>query len=263
MLLRSFYRKLSTKIYLIIFILLFLTLWCLLFSKEKFIEDYNKNFKESFIYLETNDVVKLEDKNIINVLECINYGNIYVLVDESLQEHEIIVSDNFKQNVSESYILSDVKNYEFIIKEKYKSSSILFNVYVSQSVFNQLVLDKGIKGYYISINNWIDNEKIVSNLKKNYKGECYSFNTSLSDIDYEALFTNINFFINLLIIIFLILFVISILYIINDQKETEYLYYVLGFNRKRILFIRYTNIILLFVFSFIISLLFSSIIFIL
>lgn len=258
--LKSFYRKLSTKIYLFIFVLLFLVLWCLLFSKEKFIIEYNKNYEDSFIYLETNDLVKFDNKNIVNNLECIYYDNVYVLIDESLKDNEIIIDDSFNQNISDTFILADVNNYEFTIKEKIETSSILFNVYVNRKIFDKLVIDKGISGYYISIKNWNDNEKIVSSLKNNYSGQCYSFNTSVSDIDYDTLFTNISFFINLLIIIFVIIFVISIFYIINDQKETEYLYYVLGFNKKTVLFFRFVNIILLYIISFVFSLLFSSII---
>ena len=57
MVLKSFYRKLSSKIYLIIFMLILTGLSTLFTLKDKYIEEFNKMYEDSFIYLESNDVI--------------------------------------------------------------------------------------------------------------------------------------------------------------------------------------------------------------
>lgn len=241
MVLKSFYRKLSSKIYLIIFMLILTGLSTLFTLKDKYIEEFNKMYEDSFIYLESNDVIDFSSVDeVTSVNDCIKYGAFIVMPsEEDLGDDETIIKGSTKLD---TITFEEGSITELKVKRIIETESVVLSIYVNDNVFNKMVNERGIKGYYIKINNFINEERITNELRDKYNCECFGFYTVVSDVDYEVLFNNVELYMNLLVILFVIISIISIYNIINDQKDIEFLYKHLGYTKKKVLINRLFNV---------------------
>lgn len=80
MLLKSFYRKRTSKIYLIVFTLIFLALYMIIFGKSYYREYIKESFKGSYIKFDlSKDKIIPELEGVTNLQEVVNLNKYFLL----------------------------------------------------------------------------------------------------------------------------------------------------------------------------------------
>ena len=101
MLLKSFYRKRTSKIYLIVFTLILLALYMIIFGKSYYREYINESFKGSYIKFDlSKDKIIPELEGVTNLQEVVNLNKYFLLSNSSfnLNNYEILISPFYDDN---------------------------------------------------------------------------------------------------------------------------------------------------------------------
>ena len=290
MILKSFYRKKSTKIYIIIMITIFSTLIAM-----NVINDYLKNVKyENFlerlyILLESDkDYYELLNKSqyFININEILlgEYnGNIIdgryvnqnslnnralIYSDSSIAENEIVIGledyvylfnsgniNSAKYDIVELKIQNEIFNLK--IKDIYKSGK-RSEIKISNTLYKSLCERNDSIIYIFNVKNENEIDKAWQYLVDNIDGEIISLNYETpADVETRKELEEYTFFLEISIYVFIGIFLI-ILLIINknilaDLNKNIYLEYCLGFKNKIIKFNVLSRLMSIHIVSFIIS----------
>ena len=257
MLLKSFYRKRTTKIYLIIFTLIFLALYMVIFGKSYYRKYINESFEGSYITFtlsKDKDFPKLE--GVTNLQEVVNLDNYFLLSNSSfnLDNYEILISPFYndskmmeavQERLAKLGIDTSLYNFEF-------SDEVYTNNFFYANPFTYTILDNQINSndntYVGKLYDWIDFEEFISELEGELGTEidCLIMADAMQYID---IYHGFNIFLYLLLFLFVILSIISIVNVLIDEKKTNFLYRIIGYSNKHKRLIVISKLLSLLVFS--------------
>ena len=273
LILKGFFHKKTSKIYIILIMFIFL---CLLLLKS-FYNYYNNiminETKDNFISvaLDKKNLNKISDlHNIKKIEENIflesdeDYiKNIYLKKDTQLKDNEIILhslfSDNFKIGDTITF-QNKIEKYYFTIVS-FSDKIPQYQALISEKVYEKLSNFTNIREYRIYPKTWGYSNKIIKELKKIKEIiPEYGINTNVvkENNNLVAIVSIISIITNSMLLIFTIIYIILIINIFYDEKKNNYLIKCIGFRNKNIFYYNYLKILLLFL----LSLLLSSIVFI-
>lgn len=268
MIIKSFFRSTSTKIYLILFIILLMSISYLLVASDFLRKSNNEAYyKMSLFYLESNEDIYnrlINNENIINVhetLRCKYYDDIIdyktivedelnnevlVYADENNEyglsgnETVIILSNNYYDSFSSQFSNILGKNIEFILNEE----NILLNIkqidkaYRSRIIISSELFDKlkDKQTTHICTANFI-NEDVADKLiptiaKENEISRELDVETNLEYREkMKKNYKIVHYISNVLIIVFLIITVVINKNIIADLRKNMALEKRLGYTK--------------------------------
>jgi len=256
---KSFFRKKTTKVYLTLFSLLLFSIILLLSFKEYYVSLLKENYKESYLGLvaDKKEINKLKKiKNIDNISEYligdINSDIEYLTLksNDELKNNEIILSDHFISK----YKINDIINvkindfvYEFRVKD---IKEIQLREALISKEYYELLNNKSTKyEYHLTLNNWIQKEKIIKKLNKSINIlDDYGltvFNSGENKTNINNILAIINITLGVIIIIFFLIYIVSILNTLTDENKSNKLYFNLGYNRRKIIVINNLKMFLL------------------
>lgn len=287
-LIKSFIRKKTTKLFILIFsTLIFIILILFIFNKyyNNFINNiYNEN---TYYILKSNKNIYdklLENKNISNLENVIVFeyasssnGNYSKYLIDCENDYIIGISSNkVKLNINDIIVYSSIDNtslegnnisliingetWNFNIKKVYNSN--FSRIYLNQNLFINLLNEQKTYYYTFNLKNYKLNIETIKKIDDVIDIKLVKKIDSDKTINTINKLENIIFILNIITIIviisFLILLLIYIINFFNEGYRSNYCEYLIGFNKKYIkkLLLFEVNIII------ILSLLFSFIVYI-
>lgn len=256
MILKSFYHKKSTKVYLIIITITIIAIMSMFLYKNKIIELGDIANEHSFIAVTSKEPI---DISIINSIKddvnfkscCEGFANISAIkIDDNLKDNEVILPKSRQEDIGGTYNYMD--KYELIIKDVY-DDNIGFFIYVSREMYNTICDHYKNYGYIIYINNWYQKDDLIEEISANNNIIVQPWSMNFSNVDYDFLMYEINIFIRIILTIFVIVNIIVIFNIIHDQKYKIGVYKSLGYNKSIINRYQFINIISLYITSSVIA----------
>lgn len=262
MILKSFYRKKTTRIYLVILVLLFAFVLFVNKKSQDYIKEGNESFKNSYVYFlaskeEYSKIIKLKNVEKVmvgldTILDTTFWENmtVHFIKDDTLKGNETIIAEHIWDNkISNGIFNINFKNVDLSlkVKEYYYSSGDLFNVYISEEVFNSIESLANSYYYRIKLKNWFKYNKTIKNIEKSinysyedllsyeaegYKQEVrYHENGNSTFEGYVNLYTIICYVLDFIMLVVLI---VTIHNILIDEEKNTYLYSCLGYNKQAI-----------------------------
>ena len=251
LLLKSFLRKKTTKIYIVIFFILAVILIICNYGKNSLIDYANENYKGSFMYFESGDIPFQDVKNYSNiddvyeaavVKEGINYRFVPPLAildnDISLSDNQILLPEELKTEYNIGDVITlELKNQsiEFVVQGFFDSKYSSFMYIVNDETISKII-ETGIgeKIYFFTLKNWIYYESMPKNIEKDFGLEYVYLNIEQqNNFNINPLLTTFNLFITMIIIIFLIIGVVTIFNVISDEHKKNTIYRSLGYSKAK------------------------------
>jgi|GEM_PF-6751573 len=268
-LLKSFFRKKTTRTYLFIFTLIVLILESLFYGKNYYIELANKNYNGSYLEFKYN-FAELEKVKKINNISEVSIGmdfelneSTYILLEREnnfSNQNEIAISKILEEtfSIGESIIIViNGQENEFVIKEYFDDPNRVYTFYVNKDFFNQIISSSKDVIYRINLKNWNEYDKTANYLEKKFKiDKDYGFINYINKkqgIDSDFIVLCFRIISMVFIAVYILIFLFTCYNIITDEKEKNKLYFCLGFNKNQIKIIILQKIIVLVLLSFIIS----------
>lgn len=259
---KSFLRDKKTKIYIIIFSFIFSIFFIITIGRREFLNEYNHNYENSFLYLEdSKSIADLKNNAMIkDVNEVIKADIYFLLMDESIENENKIVLPSF---FNKTYNLGDIfsfnlndETYDFTISDFYDTEEITTKVYISKKDFNRLLLNNK-SGHIVIINSWSNLDKVNNYIKNRCGVEPDAYITSTSNMDLTVSLHSFNIYALVIYVVFFIICIVSLYDISKDNKIKKNIYRSLGYSKKQIIIKNLLNIFLIFFISLIISLFLS------
>lgn len=257
MILKSFYKKKSTKIYLIIFSLIFTIFGVVLIGKNYYTEKYNQNYSDAFLYVEAEGEMSFADiDGVSEVKEAIKNG-IFVFTYSDvleLKDDEVSIPDIW----GDSYTTIDFETesgevISFSVSSYYESDAVTPIVYVNKNTLDILLDASQYHSYMLKLDNWDQHERIANEIFDLYNVEPIAYMTSNSDIDYSSIVKNFSTYTYIVIGIFILVSIFTVYNIIIDEKKKNYIYRSLGYTKSSVIRIQLINIVSIFCISLMIS----------
>lgn len=253
LILKSFFRKKTTKTYLAIYTLLLSVLMVLLCTKIVLEDKENSLYNGSYIIVNSSDNEKLKEiKNIKDIKEAImikeDYDN-YVLVynrNYELNSNEIIISSKLKENININENINIVvndANMTLLIKN-YENNDTYNIFYISNELYNKLKNNLSTS-FVVNLKNWRKYENTLQELKKYYKSDNVIIYYNKDNSSYETFIIVINVILITLSILFFIVLIMTCFNLVEDEKIKNKIYYKLGYPKKKLRYYIIFKIILL------------------
>ena len=275
--LKSFYRKKNTKIYLVIITLLFLAMGTLLYLRQNNYNRANSNLEPSYIKFNSNKENLEFIKNIKGIKE-LKYGietyyydetynyskSIYIFSNNTVENNHTYISQQLTSDfLSIASITLTENKYNFKV-DKIINENIDFNyMYISPTDFKTLSTKTKYYTFFIYPNKWLEKNKIINKLQtKGIAKEDIEVNekTRLYSNSFLTKYYIISIILITIGIIFLIVLFITIKNILVDENKNTKLLKYLGFHNNMIKKKHILKIISLLTLSIIISTLIISLI---
>ena len=243
LILKSFFRKKTTKNYIIIFTSIYFIMFILLLFKGYYIGLNNDANKNSYIYIDNAQDFEIlkRFKDIDNIEEgcLVNIDNQeYIFIkDDSLKNNEIVVP-----NYSEDLNVNDTLDFNygkdsnlFVVKNK-QEDNYNFRFYsVNSEQFNKILGEEDSSLIKIfTLKNWLKSNSLLKNMNKGMVGNTVIFNSRASMANFEGIINLLNVFIVLCIIVFIILLFLSIFNIYMNDKKNNFMYEVVGISKMKV-----------------------------
>ena len=243
LILKSFFRKKTTKNYIIIFTSIYFIMFILLLFKGYYIGLNNDANKNSYIYIDNAQDFEIlkRFKDIDNIEEgcLVNIDNQeYIFIkDDSLKNNEIGVP-----NYSEDLNVNDTLDFNygkdsnlFVVKNK-QEDNYNFRFYsVNSEQFNKILGEEDSSLIKIfTLKNWLKSNSLLKNMNKEMVGNTVIFNSRASMANFEGIINLLNVFIVLCIIVFIILLFLSIFNIYMNDKKNNFMYEVVGISKMKV-----------------------------
>lgn len=244
LILKSFFRRKTTRNYIIIFISIYFIMFILLLFKGYYIGLNNIANKNSYIYMDNEqdfeilkrfkDIDNIEDGCLVNID---NQEYIFIK-DDSLKNNEIVVP-----NYSEDLNVNDTLDFNygkysnlFVVKNK-QEDNYNFRFYsVNSEQFNKILGEEDSSLIKIfTLKNWLKSNSLLKNMNKEMIGNTVIFNSRAALANFEGIINLLNVFIVLCIIVFIILLFLSIFNIYMNDKKNNFMYEVVGISKMKVL----------------------------
>lgn len=260
MIIKSFYRKKTTKMYIVIFFFIALTFGIVLVGKDYYKKRYNDNFINSYIeVLAKEDIDLSKVKNVKSSMKAFGCGIFYCIGSETVNENECIVPNNNKDifpvgNFANAYDYNRTYNYTFKVVGYYEAIGKLSRyIYINNNQLEQLRIKENTYNYVVKLKDWGKSEETLLNIKKKFNVEAYLVKASEANVDFDSTIRNFTIFTYLIIGIFILVSVFTINNMIQDEKENNYVYRSLGYSKMKVGKILTLKIGSLFLISFLMS----------
>jgi hypothetical protein len=274
-LLKSFFRRKTTKLYIIIFIILSISFVVSSGLKKYFIEFANSNYKGSLVYVNIGKEAQ-EKLNSIN-----NISNIYQSVEVKIENVEYIFINtsyiNYEDNLDKYDILvpnlyiNDIKigdkinindDIELTVKGYFDSSSYPFVIIANEELINYLIdNDIGKNAYTIVLENWLNRDDTFNELTTTFNLEYITMNIVYNhNVSLDFFVKVFNVLMNIIVLLFVIIFIATIYSIINDELKNQLLYKCMGYTKINLIKLISIKLLLILTIS-ILSYIISTIIF--
>lgn len=243
LILKSFFRRKTTRNYIIIFTSIYFIMFILLLFKGYYIGLNNIANKNSYIYMDNEqdfeilkrfkDIDNIEDGCLVNID---NQEYIFIK-DDSLKNNEIVVP-----NYSEDLNVNDTLDFNygkysnlFVVKNK-QEDNYNFRFYsVNSEQFNKILGEEDSSLIKIfTLKNWLKSNSLLKNMNKEMIGNTVIFNSRASMANFEGIINLLNVFIVLCIIVFIILLFLSIFNIYMNDKKNNFMYEVVGISKMKV-----------------------------
>ena len=230
LILKSFFRKKTTKIYYVIYTLIFLCIVLLLFAKDVFRQKNEESHKNCFLVVKNIDNADELKSDIITdiqkiIIADVDNQEIYLLTDSNydLKENEVVLPSFYKDMVDEEeFNLSINNNTESLLIKDYYDSENMFLLYISKDKYNELELYSN-NSFIIRIKEWDKNfANFITYLRNKYDSNNVLGYDDISNKDYSGYIFIVKIFLIVLIILFLVTLIITSINIINDDNEKNY-----------------------------------------
>lgn len=264
MLLKSFFRKRTIKNYFIIFLLTFTLIFTSCFLKRFYIDKQNELYKTSYIWFYTNDIniKEIKHENIKDVVVGLWLDRYTFAKSSQLSDDEIIVpNEKTFPTAEEIYHINDnfsleEYNLNLRIKEKNEFDDLY---YISENNFEKLNNSNMEKIYIVTLKSYLpENQKVTEDFLQDKFNIILGFkNNAQGRRDYLGRINMINFFVIICVIFFSIVFVITLINIVVDEQKTNKLYYVIGYNKLKIVLIFISKVISLVIIPLLLALIMS------
>lgn len=244
MILISFLRKKTSKIYFIIIFLVFLIFGILTIGRDYYLKRANDNYKGSFVIINNFDRYNLQkNKNIKSVEDAVILDEVIFVEekDSNLKDYEIIIPENYKDEYPKNSLLQ-YATYKFKVKDYYSWPSDKTILIVNKTTLNNI--SEGKISKIIDFKNWAYYDRTINNLKINTNDYIIYLKRS-SNIDYKSIIIIFNIFVYVSFVLFIIIGIITILNILNDEKRNNFLYKTIGYSKIDIFIINALKIIIL------------------
>ena len=243
LILKSFFRRKTTKNYIIIFTSIYFIMFILLLFKGYYIGLNNIANKNSYIYMDNEqdfeilkrfkDIDNIEDGCLVNID---NQEYIFIK-DDSLKNNEIIVpsySEDLNVNDTLDFNYGKYLNL-FVVKNK-QEDKYNFRFYsVNSEQFNKILGEEDSSLIKIfTLKNWLKSNSILMNMNKEMIGNTVIFNSRAAMANFEGIINLLNVFIVLCIIVFIILLFLSIFNIYMNDKKNNFMYEVVGISKMKV-----------------------------
>lgn len=244
LILKSFFRRKTTRNYIIIFTSIYFIMFILLLFKGYYIGLNNIANKNSYIYMDNEqdfeilkrfkDIDNIEDGCLVNID---NQEYIFIK-DDSLKNNEIVVP-----NYSEDLNVNDTLDFNygkysnlFVVKNN-QEDNYNFRFYsVNSEQFNKILGEEDSSLIKIfTLKNWLKSNSILMNMNKEMIGNTVIFNSRAAMANFEGIINLLNVFIVLCIIVFIILLFLSIFNIYMNDKKNNFMYEVVGISKMKVL----------------------------
>ena len=281
LLIKSFYQRKTTKIYLYILILIIMIMNLInvmdlnlqkisennyanttigyvnqnVYPYEELVKsNYFANIKEAVF---TDSIINEDKDNAFTTLGTLN--KLVIMKNDSLKNNEIILVymddyyENNKDNLKNNKVVH-IDNKEYIIKH-IKSDSNISYVELSNDEYQKYVTDE--KVYFFNF------KKDVSVIKKDFIKVHDFTNEDSNKIKYTGMlkrYLNVIKIFNILFMIFsLVFYIITITNLLYDLRKNYKMEYYLGFSKKKIKYFTFLKLLHLLLSSFVIGLVLSII----
>lgn len=243
LILKSFFRRKTTRNYIIIFTSIYFIMFILLLFKGYYIGLNNDANKNSYIYIDNAQDFEIlkRFKDIDNIEEgcLVNIDNQeYIFIkDDSLKNNEIVVP-----NYSEDLNVNDTLDFNygkdsnlFVVKNK-QEDNYNFRFYsVNSEQFNKILGEEDSSLIKIfTLKSWLKSNSLLKNMNKEMVGNTVIFNSRASMANFEGIINLLNVFIVLCIIVFIILLFLSIFNIYMNDKKNNFMYEVVGISKMKV-----------------------------
>lgn len=243
LILKSFFRRKTTRNYIIIFTSIYFIMFILLLFKGYYIGLNNIANKNSYIYIDNEqdfkilkrfkDIDNIEDGCLVNID---NQEYIFIK-DDSLKNNEIVVpsySEDLNINDTLDFNYGKYSNL-FVVKNK-QEDKYNFRFYsVNSKQFNKILGEEDSSLIKIfTLKNWLKSNSLLKNMNKKMVGNTVIFNSRASMANFEGIINLLNVFIVLCIIVFIILLFLSIFNIYMNDKKNNFMYEVVGISKMKV-----------------------------
>jgi hypothetical protein len=222
MILKSFIRNLNTKIYIIIFTILIVLLSFIYYSYENSLNTYNNSFDGSYIIVNNYD--NSLDNDIVSKVGIIYKDNKTYMLDYSLNDDEIAISNKYNNEDISNICLNDCANYNIIFRENDDSRTI----YISKKIFDEYNNNQ----FKLIPYRWDKKESLKKKLSD--LNIDYTVYLNQDDINIKNIIRLYRLFVIILTILFILVFILNIKYIFVDNQSKNNMYSILGYSRLKI-----------------------------
>ena len=236
LILKSFFRKKTTIIFLIIYTLIIISLLGLFYGLKVLNVKEKENYRGAFIYINSTDISKLRNINNINSYKYgLKLDNEYdfAIYNENLKNNEIIIPDLISQD--DNNITLANTNISFIVKGK-NESALLYEI--SKEKYDSLK-DNYDTVLIVYLDDYLKSEKTVVDIKKEFNNEETSLITNKHKYDYSKYIFIVKVFIIVILLLFGIIVFFTSFNIIEEEKEKNDIYYKIGYEK---IFLKLSNI---------------------
>ena len=242
MIIKSFYRKNTTKKYLIILMSIFLIFNIIIIGRNYYIEKMNENYSNTFVLINSYN----NDLN-YKVKTTITYDDIYyILIDNNLSDSEVMIPKSLNKDIIDNKI--DIYNVIFdnvVTTDNYPGIFI----YMNETKFNLINIDHS---FIILVDDFYHIDKLKNELyeKKYDYNICEISKTNLNIKKNIQIFNVLLYLIILIVIIVLIIVIYNVVY---NEKNNNKLYNSLGYKKITIVKLVLLKVISLVIVSYLLS----------
>ncbi len=247
---KSFYHKRITKLYIVLFSLLLLTILVLKALEDNYLTVIEDTTKGSYISLvSTKDkgskilkmanVLEVEEGLISDMTPDFSLNYLEVFPTHLLKDKEIILSNHFfgDYEVMDSFLLAfDGKDYNFTIRDI--DNLDVRRALISEEMFKKIADISDKRFYKITLKNFINHDKTIKKIKKKIPlKEGYSLNVFNANTPKENIVRLANILkivLTMVIFSFVIIYVICIANTLADEINVNELLRKLGYTKIKV-----------------------------
>lgn len=256
MLITNFLKRTITIIYILVLLLAFLLIYIVTIMDNFRVDFYNTQYKDAYIEFKSSyedldrikSIANITDNITLGISNKINDTPELFWLDKSLHDGELIAAPKVFPNKQ----IGDKITFEYYIP--YEFTIIAFNSqnnalsYISEEALMAIGKYYDEIYYQVTLHDWTKLDNTILKINDNYifeqghqinvRGFYNTDDLTIYDIRYYIFRT-----ILIAIIILDIYFVVKELY--KEEKESYYMYYCLGFTKKKLILLSLTKLLLI------------------